>query len=363
MKSIIYLAAFLMAVALHGQDSAQLKKEIDKMIFYNTDLSFEKIPGYLIGVIDGDSTFIFEYGKADLETGAALQEEVLFEVGGMTKVFTSLLTMYFVESGQMHLDSTLNQYLPEHWRGEGCNAITINQVLTHSTGIPRMPVDFGLVSNDPSDPYIKYSKEDLRQFYLTHTCLTPRKPTYQYSHTAFAILEVALERVGGAPFDALLQKHIFEPLGMPHSTCYLPEGQDSLMAQGYSVAGRPVEPWTFTSFAASEGLKTNMADLLQFAQAHLEHKSDLPLDKLLTPQIDTKVKKRTYIAHGWHVIKQKKFYHLILHPGSTSGHRVHFSFVPETKTAVVILANSANSLEGLGYMILRMVNRHWKRKK
>ena len=60
---------------------------------------------------------------------------------------------------------------------------------------------------------------------------------------------------------------------------------------------------------------------------------------------------------------KKRFYNVIAHSGATDGHQVYIGFVKETGTAVVVLSNSENNLDGLGGYILRMINKEWRRKK
>jgi hypothetical protein len=69
------------------------------------------------------------------------------------------------------------------------------------------------------------------------------------------------------------------------------------------------------------------------------------------------------IAYAWHMVGHKKYYDVVVHPGRGNGHQVTIHFVPETQTGVIILANSNESLDNLGYMMLALVNNHWKLKK
>ena len=138
------------------------------------------------------------------------------------------------------------------------------------------------------------------------------------------------------------------------------------IAQGYSLGGQPTPPWNMQSFAGSEGIKASMNDLLKYVQVSIKA-NDLTLSPVLTqnqqPLIKTGLTKNTWGGNGWHVITNKSYYDVILHAGSTTGYRSFLGFVPETETGVVILANSPTSMNGLGLLILRMINNNWKRKK
>jgi hypothetical protein len=71
---------------------------------------------------------------------------------------------------------------------------------------------------------------------------------------------------------------------------------------------------------------------------------------------------RTYIAGGWHIVKSKKWYNVLTHSGMSSGHHAYISIVPETRTGVIILANSVIGTEDLSFLILKMINHSWKRR-
>ena len=138
------------------------------------------------------------------------------------------------------------------------------------------------------------------------------------------------------------------------------------MAQGHSVRGEPMSPWTFASFAASEGVKTSMHDLLRFVHFQMNEQAHALSSVLLRTQEKLEVSdynKRFFAGKGWHIIERKKFYPTIAHTGSTSGFRSFIGFVPETQTAVILLCNSESTTGGLGYHILRMLNNNWKKKK
>jgi len=135
---------------------------------------------------------------------------------------------------------------------------------------------------------------------------------------------------------------------------------------GYSRSGKKVPHREFKSFSASEGLKSNVTDLLTYLKLHLGL-IETPYDSLFndntSPKINTGMSDNAFMGHGWHVIKLKKYYNVILHSGSSSGHRAFIGFVKETQTGVVLLSNSESGTGGLGYLVLRLINYNWKKDK
>ncbi len=354
----------LIPIVLPAQMAENLKEEIDKIIRHETKITRENTPGMIIGIIFRDSTFVFPYGSITKDTMESPDQHTLFEIGGLTKVFTAALIQSLVADSIMCLDSSLNSYLPDTLKNEKFNA-TIHNLLTHTSGLPKFPLEFGTYDDTPDNPYANYHKNNLADFYKHYDAM-PSDGKYSYSNVGYALLELAIEHVTQQPFDQLMQERILQPLHLSETTFVLePEGEARL-AQGYNVGGIPVDPWRFASFNASEGLKSTAHDLLTFLRANMllhSSKLDQLLVKQWETQLPTDLNRDTYIGLGWHVIRQKKFANIILHPGSTSGHRVYAGFVPKTQTGVVILTNSEYGIGGLGYLVLRMINFNWKKKK
>ena len=362
--TILGVLSLLFPMVLQAQMSKNLQEEIDKIIHHETKINRDNTPGMIIGVIFRDSTFIFPYGSVTKDSFEQPDQHTLFEIGGLTKGFTAVLVQSLVADNLMHLDSSLNFYLPDSVQNPQFKA-SIHNLLFHTAGLPKFPSEFGTYEETPDNPYAHYTKAHLAEFYKNYEPL-PSNGKYRYSNVGYALLELAIEQATGRPFEQVMQERIFHPLHLGETTFTIkPEGQ-ARFAQGYNVAGMPVDPWQFSSFNASEGLKSTLHDLLLYLQANmLLHSSQL--DELWTKQwerqLPTDLNRDTYIGLGWHVIRQKKYGNIILHPGSSSGHRVYAGFVPESKTGVVVLTNSEYGIGGLGYLILRMINFNWKKKK
>ncbi len=353
-----------------AQVSEQLEKEIGKIIYYDTDISFKNTPAYLIGVQLGDTSFVYSYGSTSKNNGVSPASNHLFEIGGLTKSFTALLSGILMNEGHLHPDSSINHYLPEQFQNPTANSISILDLVQHTSGLPRLPIGIGLKEKDPSNPFGHYTKNDLLTYYKEvdfGLIKKNQKKQYKYSHTNYAILEVVLELVSNQTYEQLLQKYIFQPCGMNQSGVhdFTTENRNK-MVKGYSLGGQPTPPWQMRSFAGSEGIKSSMDDLLKYMKASLKNKTHQlgpVLAKNQQPLVKTDMAKHIFGGNGWHIITNKNYYDVVMHAGSTTGYRSFMGFVPETKTGVIILANSPHSMNGLGLLVLRLVNNNWKRTK
>ena len=345
-----------------GSQSSNLKNEINKIIEYDTEINFEKTPGFIVAVVDGDSTFYSSFGHSSRSQLESIEKDDIFEIGSVSKVFTSLLWFKFMEEEGLSLQDKVNDLLPEEYSNPRLKNLTIYDLINHTSGFPRIPEYFGKKQKNTLDPYAYFTKDDLSQYYQNFVP-SPYREKFNYSHVNYAILELILEINSGKSFHDLMNTEIFTPLNMKNS--FIDFFEDKNITPGYNRAMRKVKPWNFSSFAGSEGIKSTAEDLCQIIRVNL----GLNYPTLYTAiENQQKISEKTnyndkiMMANGWHVVDQGKKYDIYTHTGKTSGHTAFLAFVKETKTGVVILSNSSWGVEDLGFLILRMINYNWKRK-
>lgn len=366
-RILIFLICFsLNSILAYSQMREDIQKEIDKIIAHDTEITFDKIPGFVIGIIYQDSVFIYSYGSTTKDSLNVPDGETIFEIGGLTKVFTASLINLLVEEGTMHYDSSINHYLPIQFQNERANEITLNDLVIHTSGFPKLPLEFGVKENKANDPYALYTKEDLLNFFKDYQLDKEIVGNYNYSNLNYALLEIAIEFATKKSFEKVLKEKIFKPLDMENSCITINNKQTMLVSTGHTITGRATPFWQFQSFAASEGVKSNANDLIKFLACNLNQthpKLAANFAETHTQTIETELNKYAYMAKGWHLVKNKKYYDTILHAGATSGQRAFMGFVQETQTAVVLLANSEYRTDGLGYLVLKLINNNWKKRK
>ncbi len=380
MKQLFRILALVVccSVVMNAQDRQQLKEEIDKIIHFDTQISHDAIPGFVIGIIVGDSTFVYGYGQQSKKSASPPDENTLFEIGSATKVFTATLVGLLADDGLLDRDSSANKYLPLPYRNPLLNHITVGHLLTHTSGLPKMPTGLGQFEQTPNDPYAHYPKEALLSFFRDFQPTAP-PPTlkkkhkkvrninnYQYSHVNYALLEVMVEEITQQDFSELLGERVFAKAKMENSFIkWDDDGEPENMAPGYTRSGKEVAAWQFSSFGGSEGIKSSTQDLMEFLKVHLHEAPDetsLSFQRNAVAVTKNGLTENASMGYGWHILHQKKYYDVVLHAGSTSGHRAFIGFVKETKTGVVLLANSSVGTGGLGYLLLRLINFNWKKR-
>lgn len=342
---------------------SQLAGEITKIIQYDADLSYDLTPGFVVAISDGDSTYVLPFGKVAGHKDIALDAAAIFETGSVTKSLTSLLVFALEQAGSLRLSHKVNSYLPVEYQNPRLKDLTVMDLLNHQAPFPRRPHWFGEHEENPQNPYEFYSKSELLKYYAGF--VPPKNQTdFSYSHINYALLEVVVENASGLAFGDALETYVFQPLGMYNSFIEFKEKKEDVITPGVDRSMAMAEPWSFNSFAGSEGLKSNAADLILFLRAMMGQSStslDLLANNILSLEKPSYNEKLFYTS-GWHGIKINKRTKAVINNGNTNGHSAFIGMVPENKTAVVVLSNSAFGTKDLGLLILRMINYNWKRR-
>jgi D-alanyl-D-alanine-carboxypeptidase/D-alanyl-D-alanine-endopeptidase len=314
--------------------------------------------GLVIGCLQGSQQRLVGYGR--LRAGAQDLPDggTIFEIGSITKVFTGLLLADLAEQGMVGLDDPLAGYLPAWVRAPtvGGHQITLGDLASHAGGLPRDPKGtLGRWLRDRRNPHAALSVEDLYAG-LARTRLR-RRPgeRVKYSNLGAGLLGDALARAAGRSYEELVRERICLPLGM-RDTLITPTGEQAArLATGHTRRGRPTAPFPLPALAGAGALHSTATDLLRLLRANLD-----PAHTLLASQIERtqvprlRTAKRVEVGIGWLIARPPGAAGPMLwHNGGTSGFRSFVAVAREADTAVVVLSNTARSVDRLGLRILK----------
>lgn len=328
----------------------RMRAEIEKTIKYETNIDYTLTPGFIVGIIDGPSSVVFSFGNRDLVSEDKITIEDIFELGSVTKVLTATLIAEMDRAQVLSIQDNFDALLPDINQNQDMAHYTIEDLLTHHTGLPLFP-PFQSDLTNPLNALGSFTLNNLLEFYVSFVPET--KHTFTYSHIGYALLDPVLYQAGGRQYSELLDIHLLSKIAMASTSI----DSDSLISPGYNVAAENATPVDFGIFNASMGLRSNMSDMLKFIRYSIV---DAPV--MLWQEHGNGLGKDLGIALGWHILHERRFSPIYIHTGRTLGHTAFLGIVPETKTGVVILANSATGVDDLGLEILRMINNNWKRK-
>jgi CubicO group peptidase (beta-lactamase class C family) len=268
-----------------------------------------------------------------------------FEIGSLTKALTGMLLADTVERGLVSLDTTVGHIVPVHGRNE-LQSITLKELATHSSGLPRMPrgevrlraLPFVLAG---LNPYRGISPRTVMRSAARQRL--GERGVSLYSNLGGALVGQLLAVAAGTDFPSLLTERILEPLGMDSSGV---STRGDRAAWGRSPRGLPREPWIMGGYAPAGGVYSTIEDLSRLAIALLE--GNAPGMRSVMPVDGVRTHGPTRRSGLFWIIDDDGGNSVIWHNGGTGGYSTLFVMVPRVRRAVVVLENAARDHARLG---------------
>ena len=309
-----------------------------------------------IGVFNTGKTSSYYYGETEAGNKRLPDENTLFEIGSISKTFTATLLAYLVKTEQVGIDDPITNYLPDSVAANpDLQRITLKHLANHTSGLPRMPSNIDATSAaHPLDPYKDYTKDHLYDFLKSYKADIPPDSAYEYSNLGYGLLGDILSTRYGKPYNEMVQEIICHPLGLGNTTEY-PSPDSQYVAKVYNEKGQETPLWTFDAFAAHGSLKSTVHDLLAYAKAHFKlPETDLEHALARTRQFTYFNPPDTDIGLAWHMnlVGDELVY---WHNGGTFGSSSYMALTPDRKIAIVVLSNTAESVDAVGLAILNHI--------
>lgn len=311
--------------------------------------------GAAVGFIDRGNVRFFIYGKKSVNGDAPISEETIFEIGSITKVFTTLALMDMVANYKVELDDPIETYLPGVKIPDmGGKRITLRHLAVHTSGMPRTPDN--LAPKNLTNPYEDYTIENLYD-YLNHYILkTSPGEQFEYSNIGMGLLGHILSLKAGQSYEQLIQSTICEKLGMTETVIALTPEMEERSAKGHHLR-QEVGYWDIPSLAGAGALRSNIRDMTKFLAANMGL-SDSPIVSIMEQchREQFVLSNRVLsVGLGW-ILSHQDDHKIIWHNGATGGFRTYLGFNPKTQRGIVILSNSTEDWpDELGAKLLNPV--------
>ncbi len=335
--------------AMLGTDIQQYLKDcVDKE---------KRTPGIVVGILDEKGSRVFAYGKTTAGSTNEVNGDTLFEIGSITKVFTSLTLAEMVERGEVKLDDPISKFLPAAVKAPTRNGkqIALVDLATHTSGLPRLPGNLSgwAILRHMDNPYADYSVQQLYDFLSGYTLPRDIGTKYEYSNLGGGLLGHVLALRAGTNYETLVEQRICHPLGLTNTVITLTSDQQKRLAHGHDENGNAVSNWDMPTLAGAGALKSSVNDLMIFLAANMGR-----VKTGLQPAIELTQKPRhdagssvMQIGLAWHILKFNET-EIIWHNGGTGGYRSYLGFNPKTHRGVVVLSNSAKEVDHIGRTLL-----------
>lgn len=347
------------ALPVHAADSSWTVPSDDRI----RDILIERIDerqesvGIVIGIITPDRQSVIAYGTMDQDSGAPVGGDTVFEVGSVTKVFTTLLLSELDQRGDISLDGPAGECLPEGVtlpaRGE--KHITYADLATHTSGLPPVP------TNRPrptaANPDNTYPPEKLYEFLNAYQLPRDIGERYEYSSLGTGLIGHLLGLCAGREFAGLLYDYVTLPLAMHDTGFHVAPEQEARLATGHTASLAPVVRLTAEGPLAGAGvLRSTANDMMKLLSAAMGL-TDSPLKPAMDAQLLTRRPTGITgvdIGLGWHIQNAGGLGDLVSHGGTTYGFRAFAGFLPKTGVGVIALSNAATEtgVDDIGYHLI-----------
>lgn len=309
--------------------------------------------GASVGLIDNGTIKFFSYGKKSIDGSEPVSEDTVFEIGSITKVFTTLALVEMVDKGEVQLDDPIELYLPGVKIPEmDGKKITLRHLAIHNSGIPRMPDNFN--PKNPANPYEDYSIESLYDFLNNFALQRAPGEQFEYSNIGMGLLGHILCLKAEKSYEQLISDTVSKRLEMKDTGIALTPEMQKQFARGHHL-GQLVEYWDFQqSIAGAGSLRSNVKDMTQFLAANMGLLNSSVTDLLKQCHQEQYAPAPTIgVGLGWILSNPSNETKIIMHNGGTGGFRTYLGFNPKTQKGLVILTNStADWPDELGASIL-----------
>jgi len=324
--------------------------------------------GLSIGFFANGKTCFYNFGTTEKGTGSPPSQNTVYEIGSITKTFTSILLANAVAEGKVKLDDDIRKYLDGNYPNleRGGKGITLKELANATSGLPNfLPAIPDEISQNLLTKWQLLAKlrENLGQkdFYnALHNVQLDTVPgsKFRHSNAGAQLLAYILERVHKTSIDQLVHKYISDPLAMTNTSFAASRTDSKFMAKGYGPQG-DLMPYTISSYEqGAGGLDSCASDLVKFIQLQLDK-----TNRMVELSHEKTFEAGNYdIALPWLIHKFENGNHQLWCDGTTFGFSSYLVVYPELNSGIVLLANNcdgttADKLGDIAYEIFKEISR------
>jgi len=315
----------------------------------------DRIQGASIGIVQGDKSWTAHFGQLSDTDSELANDQTLYEIGSITKVFTGILLAAAVGDQSLRLDQPIGSIATELENSNPSVAQSINllHLATHQSGLNRMPKNFRPA--DPDNPYADYSRQLLFDYMKKAT--PPHAPGtgQRYSNLGFGLLGELLAVNAGTQYESLLSSAILMPLGMTDTSINLSDSQLRRFAPPHTEGLERTSAWLINGLSGAGAIRSTVSDMTLFMkatlvadQSELGRSMDLAWEQHLAADGEDRG-----MGLGWIIARDGE---TRFHAGKTGGFRSAIFVNRKIRSGVIVLANTAtDDVTMLGEAVMRML--------
>jgi CubicO group peptidase (beta-lactamase class C family) len=309
------------------------------------------LPGMVVGVVS-DQTLVWTkaFGLANTAQKIPMTPQTKFRMASHSKLFTATAIMQLREQGKLHLDDPVSKHLP--WFAVSSSRpddppITVEELLTHNSGLPREAADHWTTLSFPT-------REELKALMPKRQAAFPADTRWKYSNLAYTLAGLIVEQVSGEPWADYVTRHIYQPLGMANSSV---DKDVPGLATGYGRrmpdGSRAIMPFVDArGMAAATGITSTVEDMARFVSAQFR-KGSTGGERILSTASLREMHRVRMLENNWtrgngigfSVTRERdKLY--VGHGGSYPGYITNTLIDVNGKVGVIVLTNAQDGDAG-----------------
>lgn len=272
-------------------------------------------------------------------------EHTRFEIGSVTKALTGMLLAEAIHRDELTLDCAVSAVLPDT-AASPLGSVTLRELCTHTSGLPRQsrslgtPVRAAWSAWFGADPHLGLTPTALLR--LARRQRLVRRGRQRYSNLGASVLGQALAAAAGRDFPTLLTERVCMPIGAPATR--IATRTDAAL-RGWTAAGRRSQPWFLRGNSPAGGAVSTLQDMTRLAAALLDRSAPglAALDPIgcFVPDQPARATGMFWVIDTVAGTDRT----MVWHDGQTGGYSAFVALYPQTRRAVVVLANIARATE------------------
>ena len=313
-----------------------------------SQIAYRGLPGIVVGVVqDQDLVWAKGFGYADVAKKVAMTPATKFRMASHSKLFTATAIMQLREQGKVRLDDPVATHLS--WfklkpAGEDDGPVTIEQLLSHSSGLPRELNDHWTSWKFPTEA-------EVRDGIAEKQAAFPPATRWKYSNLAYTIAGMVVEKESGVPWADYVQRNIFDPLGMTSSSV---DKDVPGLAVGYGRrmpdGTREVRPFVSArGMGSATGISSTVEDMARFVSAQFRT-GPRGGNRILSTGSLREMHRVRSLENTWtsgngigFSVSRVGDRSFIGHGGGYPGYTTQTFFEPTSKVGVIVLTNTNDS--------------------
>jgi CubicO group peptidase (beta-lactamase class C family) len=308
-------------------------------------------PGVVVGILEPEGRRVIAEGRSGRAERQQMDASTRFEIGSITKTFTGVLLADMMLAGEVSGAQRIGELFPSDIPlANGIENATIEQLATHSSGLPRLALNLPTILRLFSqDPYRGSSAEDIFRTAAEAPDFQISTPgRFAYSNLGYALLGRLLERRAGQAYEPLLRARVLEPLGLGGIATAHEQPPPATLAVGHGPGGRPAPYWHLDGYGPAGCLIASTDEMLRYVELNLAEDQPVLAEAQRSRR---RLRDGSGVGLAWmhDSIAGRR---VIWHNGGTGGFRSYAGFIPEERRALVVLANGHGDVDALARRLL-----------